>query len=72
MDRLDNDGDYSPFNTELVDKSQNTKPRRIDYTYLMEARERGVPYKELAAYFGVSVSAVSAAAYKVRNGKTEL
>lgn len=72
LDRQDNDGDYSPFNTELIPKEENNKPRKIDYAYLMEARSRGVPYKELALYFGVSLSAVSAAAYKVRNAKTTL
>jgi len=72
LDRLDNDGDYSPFNTELVRKELNNKPRRIDYALLMKLREEGVPYKELAKLFNVSLSAVSAAAYKVRNAKTPL
>jgi hypothetical protein len=72
LDRIDNDGPYSPSNVLIVSKSENSKPRRIDYKELMELRAQGVPYKKLAEHFGVSLSAVSAAAYKVRNGKTTL
>lgn len=72
LDRIDDDGPYSPDNVRVVAKEENTKPRRIDYEKLMELRAEGVSYKKLAEHFGVSLSAVSAAAYKVRNGKTSL
>lgn len=70
LDRLDNDGDYSPENVNIIPKAKNNKPRKIDYQELIALRKEGVPYKQLAKYFGVSLSAVSAAAYKVRNAKT--
>jgi DNA-directed RNA polymerase specialized sigma24 family protein len=72
LDRIDDDLPYTPSNVRAVHKSLNTKPRRINYQELMELRAQGISYKKLAEHFGVSLSAVSAAAYKVRNGKAEL
>lgn len=72
LEREDNDDDYSPINCVLIPKEENVKPRKIDYEKLMGLREQGVSYKKIADLFGVSHSAVSAAAYKVRNGKTSL
>ena len=71
LDRIDNDGDYSPLNCRWLPARENTKSLLVDPEKLLGLYEEGYKQKELAEMFGTNQPHISRILAKGRKARAK-